>query len=369
MKTVCKLDMCAGCMACIDICPKKAITIKDDLVSYNAIINENMCIECGACYKVCQYNNSPNMKSPEVWYQGWAEDEEIRKSSSSGGYATAIANAFIDNGGIVCSCIFKSGKFLFDFATNIVELKNFSGSKYVKSNPTGIYKSIKCRLKKGEKILFIGLPCQVSALRIFVGKELENNLYTCDLICHGTPSPKLLNMFLLQYGKELPTLNEISFRKKAKFMMSSNNKGIITDGVSDKYSIAFLNSLIYTENCYACKYAKQKRVSDLTLGDSWGSNLNKVEKEKGISLVLCQTIKGRELLKKAKIHIENVDLKKSIENNHQLERPSEKPVGRKNFFKQLTYKKFNKVVFKQLPKQCLRQDIKRILITLKLLNR
>ena len=369
MKTVCKLNMCAGCMACVDICPKNAITIQDNLISYNAVINENMCIECGACYKVCQNNNPQKMELPKEWYQGWAKNVKIRQESSSGGYATAIADSFIVNGGIVCSCVFKSGEFLFDFVENTAELNKFSGSKYVKSNPIGVYKSIKDRLIKGKRLLFIGLPCQVSALRNFVGKELENNLYTCDLICHGTPSPKLLQIFLAQYGKELSALKEISFRKKTSFMISSNNKGIITDGVSDKYSIAFLNSLIYTENCYSCKYAKQNRVSDLTLGDSWGSDLDTSEKEKGISLVLCQTKKGKELLEKAKIHMEKVDLDKSIANNHQLKNPSKKPEGRGLFFRQLKHKGFNKAVFRRFPRQCIRQDVKRILIKLKLLHR
>lgn len=38
----------------------------------------------------------------------------------------------------------------------------------------------------------------------------------------------------------------------------------------DKYTLAFLNSINYTENCYNCQYAKIERVSDLTIGDSWG---------------------------------------------------------------------------------------------------
>ena len=28
MKTVCKKDMCAGCMACVEICPKNAVSEK-----------------------------------------------------------------------------------------------------------------------------------------------------------------------------------------------------------------------------------------------------------------------------------------------------------------------------------------------------
>ena len=56
MKTVCQLNQCAGCMACVDICPKGAITIEDNLAAYNAVIDENKCIGCNACHKVCQSN-------------------------------------------------------------------------------------------------------------------------------------------------------------------------------------------------------------------------------------------------------------------------------------------------------------------------
>ena len=51
MKTVCENDKCTGCMACIDKCPKNAIIIKDTMVAYNAVINENKCISCGLCEK------------------------------------------------------------------------------------------------------------------------------------------------------------------------------------------------------------------------------------------------------------------------------------------------------------------------------
>lgn len=40
MKTVCTTNQCAGCMACVDICPKSAITVQDNLDSYNALIDE-----------------------------------------------------------------------------------------------------------------------------------------------------------------------------------------------------------------------------------------------------------------------------------------------------------------------------------------
>lgn len=366
MKTVCELNKCAGCMACVDICPKGAIEIKDSLSAYNAVIDEKKCIGCNACHKVCQANHPASAKNPINWHQGWTGNPEMRKECSSGGAATAISKGFLENGGIVCGCTFNEGKFIFEFAKNEDELKKFIGSKYVKSNPIGIYKEIKSRLKREEKVLFIGLPCQVAALRNFISTDLSDKLYTIDLICHGTPSPEVLDIFLKQYGVTLSKLKDIKFRVKAKFQIYGDYKGIITKGVSDRYSIAFLNSLIYTENCYSCPYAKKERVSDVTLGDSWGSELTIDEQKKGISLILSQTEKGNNLLNMANLHLEPVDIDKAIKNNHQLAYPSIKPVGREKFFAGLRSWKFNSLVFQQFPKQCLRQAMKLILIKLKL---
>lgn len=368
MKTVCELNQCAGCMACVDICPKGAITIEDNLAAYNAVIDENKCIGCNACHKACQSNHPAKLLAPIKWYQGWAEIPDVRKHCSSGGMATAISQAFIKSGGVVCSCTFHNGEFIFEFAERIEDLKKFAGSKYVKSNPKSIYKSVKEYLRSGREVLFIGLPCQVSALKNFVGTQYESRLFTADLICHGTPSPKLLEMFLNQYGHTLSELRDIQFRVKAKFMVYGDYKGIITNGVSDKYSIAFLNSLTYTENCYSCQYACKDRVSDLTLGDSWGSELPMDEQKKGVSLVLCQTEKGNRLLQMADIHLENVDIEKAVANNHQLSHPSVMPKGRKKFYREIPKKRFNSLVFRTLPKQCFRQNVKQFLIKTKMLS-
>lgn len=369
LKTVCELNKCTGCMACVESCPKKAIEIKDELSSYNAIIKEDKCVKCNRCYSVCQQNNPVLSKKPIEWHQGWMNNQEDRKKCSSGGLATAISSAFVNNGGVVCSCSFRNGKFGFEFAEKADELQKFVGSKYVKSNPEGIYKSVRDKLKSNQRVLFIALPCQVTALKKFVGEKLGENLYTIDLICHGTPSPKLLSKFLNQYNFKLDALQDIQFRVKAKFMIYGNYKGIITNGVSDKYSIAFLNSLTYTENCYSCQYAKISRVSDLTLGDSWGSELPLEEQKKGISLVLSMTDKGNELLQISDVHLESVDLNKAVANNHQLEHPSDLPKGRKMFFEKLPKGKFNRIVFQQFPKQCLRQDVKQLLLKLKIIRR
>lgn len=362
MKTVCEKDKCTGCMACIDKCKKNAIVIEDTMMTYNAVIDENKCISCGACMKVCQNNAPLKGYNPIAWHQGWCKDKKKRYEGSSGGVAMALAGAFIQSGGKVAACMFHEGNFIFKLVSEKNELENFAGSKYVKSNPIGIYSIIKKEIENKIKVLFIGLPCQVAAVKQYLGPLSENYLTTIDLICHGTPSPKILDLFLKQYNIYAKKLNNIKFRTKGKFQISDNGKVINKRNCADAYMISFLSSLSYTNNCYSCHYANIKRVSDITLGDSWGTELPSEEWSKGISLILCQTQKGIDLLKNSNIELKKVDIKNAINHNHQLENPSIAPMGRETFFENLYRgKSFNLSVFKVLPKEYISQNIKGIL--------
>ena len=367
MKTVCENDKCTGCMACIDKCPKNAIIIKDTMVAYNAVINENKCISCGLCEKICQNNAVLKRLEPQVWYQGWCSGEKRRCEGSSGGAAMALAAAFIQKGGKVASCMFYQGEFIFKLVSEEKDLVDFAGSKYVKSNPSGIYTIIKEELKKKVNVLFIGLPCQVAAVKQYVGDNLaEAYLTTIDLICHGTPSPKMLEKFLSQYNVEAKRLDNIKFRTKGNFQISDNGKALSNLKCSDAYMISFLSGLSYTDNCYSCAYANIKRISDITLGDSWGTELSSDEWNKGISLILCQTNKGIDLLKTANMELKKVDLNNAIAHNHQLKKPSIAPIGRRVFFENLHKgMSFNLAVFKALPKECISKNIRGILKKIK----
>jgi ferredoxin len=48
-KPVLKKDMCVGCGVCRDICPAKAIVIKDK----KAVIDRSLCIRCFCCQEFC----------------------------------------------------------------------------------------------------------------------------------------------------------------------------------------------------------------------------------------------------------------------------------------------------------------------------
>ncbi len=375
MSLVCEKDQCTGCMACTDMCPVNAIEVVDATKVFNAVIDDKKCINCGLCHKNCPSLHPASLKKPACWYQGWANDNDLRGLASSGGFAGAIEKAFVEKGGIVYSCVFRDGQFNFESADTVNDLQKFAGSKYVKSNPSGTYKMIKKDLAIGKKVLFTGLPCQVSGLRNVVGEKLSDNLYTIDLICHGTPSVHILNTFLEQHNVAMNELAVLKFRTKGKFGMAygmaydpENIRFIAKRGVLDKYLMAFLCSLMYTDNCYECKYAKLERVSDLTIGDSWGTELTE-EMKQGVSLALSQTDKGEELLKMADISLQDVDLDNAVANNHQLQSPSKIPARREEFFERFDKgEKFDSIVKSIYREKSIKQDIKGLLISMKLIK-
>lgn len=361
MEFVCEKNKCNGCMACIEACPQKCIEIQDNIKNYNAVINSAECLKCGMCKKICSNNSTISKMKPIEWSQGWG-DHNIREQSSSGGAASAIIKSFIESGGYVASCLFKNGEFVFDITNDPTDAKAFSGSKYVKSNPASIYKKVKTILES-NKVLFIGLPCQVEAVKRTTNNS--KNLYTIDLICHGTPSPRLLNKFLGEHSIDIKKCTDIKFRRNTVFGTEVDRRYITPEGIDD-YMLAFLESIDYTDNCYSCNFATLERVGDVTLGDSWGTQY-KEEEKKGISLILVQTEKGKDLLKMANLKLVDVDIDIAIRDNHQLRHPSIIKPEREKFLDMImSGKTFKYSTFCIYKKRIIRRYIKRALMKLHL---
>ena len=93
------------------------------------------------------------------------------------------------------------------------------------------------------------------------------------------------------------------------------------------------------------------------------------EGKMGISLALCQTKRGEELLRKSRVKLLKVDLEKAVAANHQLYEASRIPPQRDLFFA-LIAKGYsvNRAVAKCYPKICIRQDVKAILTRLHIIR-
>ena len=179
----------------------------------------------------------------------------------------------------------------------------------------------------------------------------------------------LLEKFLNGYHTSLKQIKAISFRYKNSFAVDADREYLAPKGTCDRYTLGFLRALFYTDNCYSCQYAGFDRISDITLGDSWGSDLPQEEERKGISLVIWQTSKGRELLDISNLHLVDVDIENAMSQNEQLKKPSTPHEERKKFFSCIEKgQSFGKAVFISIPWLCTKQMIKAVLIKLHIMS-
>lgn len=312
MKNINEIKNCFGCFACINKCPKQCIRISEDKIGHLYPHATNECIECQACLKVCPAIHQSVLTKPIKIFAAVGKNHKSIEKSSSGGIATILSQAIIEEGGIVYGCSFLKGfQFKHIRCEKLNEIEKLKGSKYVQSNISDIYKSIDKDLKKKNKVLFIGTPCQVDAIRLYFKNNIY--LYTIDLLCHGVPSTRMLKESLPR-TISFNDLTDIRFREKEEYQIKlfKNSRLIYTRPLSrDLFLKGFFTNLFNRNSCFTCKYATQTRIGDISLGDFWGLQDITFNNINGTSLCLINSKKGKELY----TNIEN----KLISNPHKLE--------------------------------------------------
>ena len=214
---------CMGCSACVNICPRSAITFTfENSFFYNPLVDYDKCVSCKKCIEVCPSINfdTRNFSNP-ISYAVYGKDVE-RKSSTSGAAFPIMAKYILSKGGYVCGVSWdKNWNTHHIIIDNENDLYKLRFSKYVQSNPENVFSEIKKLLEQGETVLFSGTPCQNAGLLNYLNKSYEN-LYTVDLLCHGVPSPKIWQDYLdTNCNKKL--IKDICFRNKENGWVTCEN--------------------------------------------------------------------------------------------------------------------------------------------------
>ncbi len=289
-------------------------------------------------------------------FAGYIKNDTIRSQSSSGGFFTALAEYVIEQHGVVFGAAFNDEMDVVHIAVeDKEELYRLRGSKYVQSNMGKCLEQIKKKLDEGRLVLFSGTPCQVAGINSALGGKYDN-LILVDIICHGTPAPEVWRKYL-QYQEKIYKSQVVnaSFRDKTngweEFSMAlkfENGQSYISGLKTDLYLKAFLENLSLRKSCYNCSFKTEKRVSDLTIGDFWGVKdvAPNLYDAKGVSLVLAQSEKGEELLRKIEqgVKLEEVDTKQSIAKNGAMVHSVYEHSFRDFFYYQLRKKDFKRNV-------------------------
>lgn len=349
---ICQPSLCTGCTACYSKCPKNSITMTEDGEGFlRPVIDEATCISCGVCQKVCPANNNLKLNTPFKVYAGWDNDSDSKSKSSSGGIGTLLAQKFINHGGVVCGAVFSNGTHVCHrIITSIEDIDKLRGSKYIQSSLVNCYTQIKNILDSKKPVLFIGTPCQVSGLKSFVGSN-QSFLYTVDLICHGTPSHKVLQSYIADINKSFGcTIDSCTFRDDTGYNLCFKEKSktiYSKEFTADLFGIGFLRGLFNRPVCYHCKYAQRDRCGDITIGDFWGIGSDFIEKyhpKNGLSVIMQNTEKSAYLIDfiKDNAFLCPREIDEAVNGNKQLRFPSHKHKNRTKFFATLPQKGFSK---------------------------
>lgn len=347
-RVICNHDKCTGCAACRDVCPKQCITMElDDLDALHPVVDESICINCGLCEKTCPNNRELSYKLPHKVWAAWSNNNEVRRTSASGGIACELYRYWIKNGGVATGVVYDRDEGChFILLEKESDIKAVQNSKYTFSDTAGIYKVVKQKLQASIPVLFIGVPCQVAGLYGFLKKEYDN-LTTVDIICHGMPPATYLEQHIKSIEDKKKEYTHHLFFRDPKyytytftFTLKNNNgkefynKKVLT---RDNYQLGYHRALIYRENCYSCNYARKERISDLTIGDFSGlGRFAPFEYDKhNVSCILENTDKGTALLKKLKGALSKCErpVSEAFEVEKQLKSPSVKHSGRSIFEK------------------------------------
>lgn len=335
-------EFCTGCSSCMAVCPTKAIRMNtNEYAVTEAVIDEEQCINCKKCVNICPEQVAVTLTYPKACYAAYALDNQDYNSTSSGGVATVLSRYILHINGIVYGAAYNGNGLVEHIRVeNEKELERLKGSKYVQSQMNDIYSSILADLYSGKIVLFIGTPCQIAGVKKFTREKYAKQLYTIDLICHGTPPTKYLQEYLKEIaGSKYDAIKDISFRKKDyKMTVKDCFDNIVYEQKAgyDLYFKAFQEGLTYRENCYNCRYARPERCSDITIGDFWGLNKKEVKNvPEYISCILTNTERGNLLLDNIKDRIIRHErpIKEAINGNTNLRRPSEHHKDEKIFRK------------------------------------
>ncbi|MCS3062902.1 Coenzyme F420 hydrogenase/dehydrogenase, beta subunit C-terminal domain [Parabacteroides distasonis] len=364
MPTLCTDEQCTGCMACANACGRQAITFKvNDEGFYRPQINTDSCVSCMSCEKVCPILSPAKAFHSTMGkvFAAWHKDTEVRKESSSGGAFSALAETIIEQNGIVVGAAYTDELNVQHICvTDKAGLARLRLSKYVQSEIGFVYQTICEYLKQGKRVLFCGTPCQVAGLRALFPKE--ERPVCVDFICHGVPSPLILQRYLAWLTPQTGEIVHINFRGKDKgwydalrVVALKDGKKVLLKGKKDAFWVGFNNNNNMQSSCYQCRFVGMERLADITIADFWGVGKQipfgyKNEIEKGVSMVLANNGRGLKLVEDSedKMILIPRALDEVFLRNQTMVVPCKRPKSRDTFYRDLKRLSFDEMIIRYL---------------------
>ena len=303
---------CCGCWACANACPKQCISMVEDDEGFRyPEIDMEKCIDCGLCEKVCPIKAPMQDDTVPESYVVQHKDMEILRNSTSGGFYSAICKYIIGKNGVAFGASFDENMILrHTYSETLEDCAQFRGSKYVQSLIGNSYSQAKKFLDDGRWVVFSGTPCQIAGLLGFLRNRKYEKLITVDLVCRGTPSPRLLAKYLA-YHSSIAGSKVIDYRSRDKYYGYDYSTATIT--FADKHKSyhkgmegdmmlrLYFKNICSRPSCYACHFKTLHRLNDITIFDCWDApSVSKMFSTKGATNVFIHTAKGKVIFDRLK---------------------------------------------------------------------
>lgn len=322
MTEVISKEQCTGCGACMNVCPKGAISMQADAEGFDQPhIDSQCCIDCGLCQQSCPvlHASEHNYASGNTIQQAFAarnSQREERMVSSSGGVFAVLARQVLAAGGAVVGVAYDAQ---FDAEWRIIEnadeLPLLQGSKYLQCRVDDqTFAQVKQLLQTGRKVLFSGMACQVEGLKSYLRKDYEH-LYCADLICMGIPSARVWQQYLgwRFAGEQIMSVN---FKEKGigwkqfRLAIDTDQQQFREIGMKNAYLQSMFKGFNMRRSCFNCPFKRLERAADFTLADCWGAfnEVPALDDNRGLSSVIVHSEKGLALWLEAAAHLESQQL-------------------------------------------------------------
>lgn len=326
-------ERCCGCEACVQICPQRALKLTEsgEGYLYPELIKEK-CVQCNRCERVCpMLKIFPEDNADEVYYGISHRNTDVLLSSASGGLFTFLYSKFIERypEGYVCGAIYSDGfeKVKHLVSNSLEDIQKMRSSKYFQSHKEFAYEQVEAKLKKNEAVFFTGTPCEVAALKLFLGKNYEK-LWTLDFVCKGGGSPKILTDYVRyiksKFDAEIIYLNmRYKWRELDNWIPQfvcfkfDNGKNYLREFYNTELGIGF--QILQRKSCKECPFCEKKHYADFTIGDFHGiSDKWKCFNRLGTSVMILNSSFAKkfwEQIDKSEINWEIITKKDVYENN------------------------------------------------------
>lgn len=298
---------CAGCAACIAICPREAVRLEENSAGfYESAVDTERCSQCGLCRTVCPQvlpKTGIPIRKCELFSLQSAEAKTVR-NCSSGGIAHELSKFALQRNERVIGAAYDLGtnRVHHIAANNAEQLLLLDGSKYLQSNSAEAFSAAirEAKADTENKFVIFGTPCQIMGMAAVAERlGVRKQFLLVEIFCHGVPSYRLWDETVKSVQKKLKTeqFDRVRFRYKKNdwhsycLRIDADSKTYYGKRETELFWQVFFENILLNDACYNCAARKDHSCADIRLGDYWGARFR--HRSDGVSAVFAITSQGK----------------------------------------------------------------------------